>query len=277
MVAQASQTIAKTAARGSRDANPAARILVVEDNEIDAKRVQDALIRVARSLGVNDLADVEVVTRVEEVIPFLDEDSIDIYFVDLKIGDDQPTIGGKLIGEYLIERIRQASDAGIIVYSSEDAGTFESRCLLSGADQCIGKTTASDTPDIILSTALALWRRIRPFRVLLRARAHADRRFLVGGWLFDPESRELKNARGNHSVRLSRLEYLLLRHLVLVDGHELDRDTYATYVLGRPSDGPDRRLDSLVTRMRTKLGESVQIVPQGGGYRLLSIEEIEQK
>jgi DNA-binding response OmpR family regulator len=253
------------------------RILVVEDTDADATRVQDALLRVGVKLLLDQPLDIKTVTDVEGVMPYLDQDSIDIYFVDLKIRGNLPTIGDKLLGEYLIEKISESSNAGIIVYSSESVETHEARSLLAGADSYIGKTTAADTPDIILSTAMALWRRIRPIRVISsKSRAHARRRFLLGSWLFNPESRELQDNGSGRSIRLSQLEQVLLRHLVLVEGHEIDRETFAAYVLGRTTDNRDRRLDSIVTRLRAKLGGSVQIVSREGGYKLIDVDEIEQ-
>jgi DNA-binding response OmpR family regulator len=238
--------------------------------------VRDALLRVAVKLLLDQPLDIRTVTDVEGVMPYLDQDSIDIYFVDLKIKGNLPTVGDKLLGEYLIEKISESSNAGIIVYSSESVETHEARTLLAGADNYIGKTTAADTPDIILSTALALWRRIRPIRAISsKSRAHARRRFLLGHWLFSPESRELQD-NGSRSIRLSQLEHVLLRHLVLVEGHEIDRETFAAYVLGRTTDSRDRRLDSIVTRLRAKLGGSVQIVSREGGYKLIDVDEIEQ-
>jgi len=249
----------------------APRVLIIDDE-------QDAIDFVRRALtekiprAPNASFKINSVTEIRDIEPFLKSDSIDIYIVDLKLRDRQTALVEKQAGEALVQEILKSTSAGVIVYSSEPVDLQAVESLLAGADDYIAKGTA---PRVIQSKVLALWRRVQYSRPSFSPpHKHTNRVFLIGKWRFTVGSRELLDDRGE-SVRVSPIEHAFLSHIVTAETPEIDKDHFNAYVLGRETYHNDRRIDNLVSRLRTKLGDSAQFVAtRNEGYRLLGIVEI---
>ncbi len=205
------------------------------------------------------------------VVLGLDKDDVDIFIVDLKFKEHNEDLENKQVGEAVVRKIAEVSSAGIIVYSSEPIDqTVES--LFEGADDYIAKGTPNA---IIRSRVAALWRRIKTTRPAYSSRyAHSQRAFQIGTWKFEVASRDLTESSGK-TVRLTPLEHAVLSHVSTIDDHQIDRDHFSAYILGREAYDADRRLDNMVSRLRKKLGDSVQFVSnRNGGYKLVGVKEI---
>jgi len=93
---------------------------------------------------------------------------------------------------------------------------------------------------------------------------YTGRTFAIGEWQFVVGTRELSNASGA-TIKISPAEHAILRHIVLIEDHKIDRESFAAYILGRSLSPNDRRLDNIITRLRPKLGPTVEIIGQRGG------------
>jgi DNA-binding response OmpR family regulator len=253
------------------------RILIIDDERGDAELLAKALNeRWDRDFEAQHTSlDIAIVTDASSVQPYISNDGIDIYIVDLKLRASGSLKEDKFLGEELIGKISEATNAGIIVYSSEPADTEEARSLSIGADYYIWKSTPAR---IKRARVLALWRQIRLTRPSVSSvYTHTNRTFLIGDWRFTVGNRELKNG-GGQIIRLSPLEHAFMRYVAVVEGHEVDKESFNVHVLGRESYENDRRLDNLVSRLRSKLGDNVGIIStRDGGYRLLSVREVRNK
>jgi two-component system OmpR family response regulator len=254
-------------------ATEAPHILVIDDEQQsadDLKRVFSE--RSTRPDGISFR--VESITSPSDLAPYLASDRIDIYIVDLKFKQHGSDVEDKELGSALVRKIAETSNAGIIVYSTEPLDqTVES--LFDGADDYIAKGTPKA---IIRSRVVALWRRIKPTRPSLsEAYVHNKRTFLVGSWRFEIGSRELLNDNGQ-TVRISPIEHAFLSHMLTVEGHEIDKENFNVYILGRETYHDDRRIDNLVFRLRKKLGDTVQFIAnRGGGYKLINAKEVAKR
>jgi two-component system OmpR family response regulator len=210
-------------------------------------------------------------TSPARVVLNLDKDDVDIFIIDLKFNETDDALDSKQIGEAIVKKIAQVSSAGIIVYSSEPIDqTVES--LFEGADDYIAKGTPGA---IIRSRVAALWRRIKTTRPDHSAEyVHSLRAFQIGIWKFSISSRDLSATTGT-TVRLTPLEHAVLGHLTTIEENQIDREHFSAYILGREAYDADRRLDNMISRLRKKLGDSVQLVSnRSGGYKLLGVKEI---
>jgi two-component system OmpR family response regulator len=249
----------------------APRVLIIDDDHNAADALSRALSEPSKR-SQELLVEVAVVDDPASVDPFLERDSIDIYIVDLKLKENKIADEDKELGAALVRKIAESSSAGIIVFSSLPAEIQSAESLLEGADDYITKGTSKE---IIKSRVLSLWRRIRRTRPSTsNLYAHTNRTFLIGGWRFVIGSRELVSKVGGR-IRISSIEHAFLSHLAMIEGHEIDRDHFNVYVLGRETYHNDRRIDNLVSRLRAKLGDSVQIIAnRKDGYKLLNVEEV---
>lgn len=248
------------------------RVLILDDKRDNAEAFERALTQIEDKNNPSLKFIVEIITRPEDIQRYLTEDAIDIYVVDLKLTSSLAPIADKEIGNEIVRQISQSSSAGLVVYSSEPIDFQSPESLTDGADDYIGKGTE---PVIIRARVAALWRRVQKIRPsLMSAFAHTNRIFEIGRWHFVIGSRELTDELGQ-KVKISPTEHALLSHLVTIENHEIDREHFNTHVLGREIFIDDRRLDNLVSRLRSKLGDSVQIISlRNDGYRLLSIREL---
>lgn len=245
------------------------RVLVIDDN-IEHVRLVQRTLEEPQFDPKDEKFKVAAVMNPEGANQYIETDAIDIYLVDLKFGTAPSSLEDSTqVGKNLISRIRYDSNAAIVVYSGEREEAEAVSSLSAGADAYIWKTSG---PAILKAKVCALWRTIRLRRPLIRGfPIHENRTFNVGSWKFVIGNRIIESRNGRSS-KLSRLEYALLRHLVTTHEHEIDREGYFAYILGRKFKPSDRSLDSVVNRLRSKLGDEVEIISvRDVGYRLLGV------
>jgi DNA-binding response OmpR family regulator len=256
--------------RGSAPYAP--KILIVEDNLRYAIELMRAL-KVSPRAPQSTSFDVDVTHNAADALKYLADDKVDIYIIDLKLDDETDNSEGLESGKNLVKQIVEKSNAGVIVHSSLPAETDAAPLLLLGIDDYIEKPSK---PEIIRAKTLALWRRLQLVRPHFSgAFLHTNRVFQVGPWRFTVGNRDLKNDAGEIN-RLSATEHSVLRHLCTVQDHEIDRETFNLAILGRPVQERDRRMDTFIYKLRTKLGDEVRIISKRDGkYKLLSIQELD--
>ncbi len=209
-----------------------------------------------------------IALTVDRARGYLSDDTIDIYIVDLILDETQPD---RRIGAEFIAEVVAQTKAGIIVLTSLDEVDAKATELLrQGADDYIRKPADLD---YVRARMEALWRRIQLVRPSAKGLyAHNNREFLLGNWKFVVGNRILSNSEGE-TLKLSPTEHAFLRHLCVNEMHECDVATFNIEVLGRKSHEENMRVDNLVYRLRTKLGENLELVANDGKYRLLQVNE----
>ena len=251
------------------------RVLIIDDDEAVATHVRD-IVRDANFGPMNEIPDVFYVTDVRQVDKYLSADDIDLYIVDLKLRyPDNPELVDRKLGMHLVRKIAATCTGGQIIYSSEDIDTNNTEALADdGADDYIQKETVYDKPNVIRSKIKKLWGSMQSKRALRTLPTlYTGRTFAIGEWQFVVGTRELSNASGA-TIKISPAEHAILRHIVLIEDHKIDRESFAAYILGRSLSPNDRRLDNIITRLRPKLGPTVEIIGQRGeGYKIPNIFE----
>jgi DNA-binding response OmpR family regulator len=252
-------------------ASYAPKVLIVEDNLRYAFELMRVL-KASPSIRTSILFDVDVVHNADDAFRFLADDKIDIYIVDLKLEEGPSSDEGLESGRNLVRQILEKSNAGVIVHSSVPAETDAVPLLMLGIDDYVEKPSK---PEIVRAKTLALWRRLQLVRPQFSgAFLHTNRVFLVGPWRFTVGNRDLKNDAGE-IVRLSATEHSVLRHLCTVEGHEVDREIFNLEILGRPLHERERRMDTFIYKLRSKLGDGVQLISKRDGiYKLISVREL---
>ena len=246
----------------------APEILIVEDDA----RLAVALVNAFEDWETKKLhgrCKAHIALTVDRARSFLSDDSIDIYVVDLILDEAQPD---RRIGAEFIADIVARTKAGIIVFTSlGEADAKATELLRQGADDYIRKPA-----DLIyvLARVEALWRRTQYVRPTTRGlHTHNNREFILGSWRFAIGSRILSNSEGD-KLKLSPTEHAFLRYLCVNEMHECDVATFNVEVLGRETHEENMRVDNLVYRLRTKLGNNLELVANDGKYRLLQVKEI---
>jgi DNA-binding response OmpR family regulator len=268
------------------------RVLIVEDHLDYAVNLMRAL-REPSAVFPPVKFEIDLAPDPQGALQHIERDDIDVYIVDLKFKDEQnPGTENAEIGKSLVKSIVECTDSGVIVHTGEDAEENAVQLLLLGADDYIEKLPRSSEYDqirrgthleirerglheIIKAKVVALWRRVQLTRAPRSIGfAHTDRVFLVGDWNFVIGSRDLKDSRGE-TIRISATEASLLRHLCVVENHEIDIETFNISILGRSSLDKDKRIDNYIYRIRNRLGPSVQITSKREGvYKLIGVKEI---
>ncbi|HEX3348679.1 MAG TPA: response regulator transcription factor [Acetobacteraceae bacterium] len=128
----------------------------------------------------------------------------------------------------------------LVVPGSDDAARVQA--LELGADDVIGREAS---PSEILARTRAVIRR--------RAQSAASREGTTG-WRFVPARRDLIRPDGTR-VALTAAEFALLDVLVRNQGAAIDRETLFAEVFRRPFQPMDRAIDTLVAKLRAKLGD----------------------
>lgn len=251
------------------------RVLIIDDDEDMATRVRD-IVREANFGPMSETPNVSYVTDVRQVDEYLGADDIDVYIVDLKLSyPDNPELVDRELGMHLVRKIAATCTGGQIIYSSEDVDTNNAEALAEdGADDYIQKETVYDKPHVIRAKIKKLWGSMQSKRALRTLPTiYTGRTFAIGEWQFIVGSRELSNAAGA-TIKISPAEHAVLRHIVLIEDHKIDRENFAAYILGRSLSPNDRRLDNIIGRLRLKLGPTVEIIGQRGeGYKIPNIFE----
>ncbi len=183
--------------------------------------------------------------------------AIDLIILDLMMpGED---------GLTLCRNLRAESDIPVIMITAMGEETDRIIGLEMGADDYLAKPF---NPRELVARIKAVLRRTHSFRH--RTTENLPERLVFEGWTLFPASRELIDPQ-QVLVPLSTAEFALLMALVTHPGRTLSRDQLLDLARGRDSHAFDRAIDTLVSRLRRKLGDqprSPQMIKtiHGGGY-----------
>ena len=194
-----------------------------------------------------------------EMQRLLTDAAIDLIVLDLMMpGED---------GLTLCRHLRAGPDAGIPVIMLTAMGEETDRIigLEMGADDYLAKPF---NPRELLARIKAVLRRTGDARARPTGARPEQIRFL--GWTLLPGARELIDPEQT-LVPLSTAEFALLMALVSRPGRVLSRDQLLDLARGRDARVFDRAIDTLVSRLRRKLGDQPrepQIIKtiRGDGY-----------
>jgi two-component system, OmpR family, response regulator len=182
-------------------------------------------------------------------------DQISLVVLDIMLPDTD--------GFTLCQAVRRQSDVPIIMLTANSDETDRIVGLELGADDYIAKPYS---PRELLARIKAIHRRY-----------HADtkgaeppRYYRFGGFALDIVARTLTTPEGE-AVRLSGLDFQLLRYFVEHPGEVLDRSQLSEETRGRDSGPLDRYLDVQVSRLRQRLNDNGRLpdlikTVRGAGY-----------
>jgi len=183
--------------------------------------------------------------------------AIDLIVLDLMMpGED---------GLTLCRNLRAESDIPVIMLTAMGEETDRIIGLEMGADDYLAKPF---NPRELLARIKAVLRRTGSAQARSPREAPESLRFL--GWTLLPGARELIDPEQT-LVPLSTAEFALLMAFVTRPGRVLSRDQLLDLARGRETRVFDRAIDTLVSRLRRKLGDqprNPQIIKtvRGGGY-----------
>ncbi len=183
--------------------------------------------------------------------------AIDLVVLDLMMpGED---------GLTLCRNLRAGSDIPVIMLTAMGEETDRIVGLEMGADDYLAKPF---NPRELLARIRAVLRRSGDAQERAPREAPEQLRFL--GWTLFPGTRELVDSEQT-LVPLSTAEFALLMAFVSRSGRVLSRDQLLDLARGRDTRVFDRSIDTLVSRLRRKLGDpprNPKIIKtvRGGGY-----------
>ena len=183
--------------------------------------------------------------------------AIDLIILDLMMpGED---------GLTLCRNLRAESDIPVIMVTAMGEDTDRIIGLEMGADDYLAKPF---NPREMLARIKAVLRRAPTSQD--RAAENLPERMIFENWTLLPASRELIDP-NQVLVPLSTAEYALLMALITHPGRVLSRDQLLDLARGRDNRTFDRAIDTLVSRLRRKLGDeprNPQIIKtiRSGGY-----------
>jgi len=234
-------------AADNRDATPARRILVIEDEAHIRK-----FLRIALEAHGYEVIEAR---RGEEGLELTVSGRPSLVILDLGLPD--------MDGHAVITRLREWSATPILVMSVRSEEQEVVRALDAGANDYVTKPAG----------IAELMARIR---VLLRDQGSGDRGSGIvrcGALKIDLARRIV--SRGEEEIKLTRKEYQLLRLLATGGGRVLKHEELLTAIWGPEFARETHHLRVLVSALRHKLGDdpgSPEYIrtAQGVGYRLLS-------
>jgi len=188
---------------------------------------------------------------------FLTNAAVDLIVLDLMMpGED---------GLTLCRNLRAESDIPVIMLTAMGEDTDRIVGLEMGADDYLAKPF---NPRELLARIKAVLRRSDGSRE--RAPREAPEQLAFQGWTLLPGARELIDPQ-QVLVPLSTAEFALLMAFVTRPGRVLSRDQLLDLARGRDTRAFDRAIDTLVSRLRRKLGDqprNPQIIKtiRGDGY-----------
>jgi two-component system, OmpR family, torCAD operon response regulator TorR len=181
----------------------------------------------------------------------------DLILLDLGLPDED--------GLVVARRIRASSTVPLVLVTQRSADADKIAGLELGADDYVTKPF----------NPRELSARIR--NILARADRGASRQVLedvvrFGGWTLDLGRYTLTDGGGN-AVPLTRAEFDVLKALLQASGRAVTREMLLDAIRARNTEGSDRAIDVLVSRLRRKLesGEgppTIIITVLGVGYRI---------
>jgi two-component system OmpR family response regulator len=184
--------------------------------------------------------------------------AVDLVLLDVMLPDED--------GVAFCRRVRAISNLPIVMLTALGQGPHRVAGLDAGADDYIAKPF---DPDELLARIRAVLRRSKARPMPPGIGHRGRRRYRFGGWVLDVARREVWSEDGV-LITLTSGEFDLL--LAFCDHPEmpLSREHLVELTTGKPSDGIDRRIDILVSRIRKKLsGDTVLLkTVRNGGYQL---------
>lgn len=222
------------------------RILVVEDVSV----VQVMLAGCLRTAGYW----IATASSAGEARSMLDKGDFDLVMLDIELPDGD--------GLSLLREIKARSTQPVILVSGRDRPEQRAQGLDLGADDYVPKPVYP--PELLARVKNVLAR--NPAAIPIARRTRFDR------WVIDAEARMVTTECGA-PIKLTKAEFDLLHHLVQRPGRLLARENLA-WLLG--TDHPDtdlRSIDTLVSRIRRKLGAERNAVIEtcrGLGYRFIA-------
>lgn len=224
-------------------------ILVVDDHQ----EIRELVQRFLTDHGYR----VSVAANGTEMKKTLADAAIDLIVLDLMMpGED---------GLTLCRNLRAESAVPIIMLTAMGEETDRIIGLEMGADDYLAKPF---NPRELLARIKAVLRRSDSARE--RSPQEAPQRLRFLGWTLLPGARELIDP-AQTLVPLSTAEFALLMAFATRPGRVLSRDQLLDLARGRDTHAFDRAIDTLVSRLRRKLGDqprNPQIIKtvRGGGY-----------
>jgi DNA-binding response OmpR family regulator len=236
-----------------RMAEPAARILVVEDEPQLRGLLRLYLEREGHH--VTDAGDGR------SALEAFDAHGADLVILDLMLPGMQ--------GEAVLDALRDARDVPVLITSAKRSDAERIAGLRAGADDYLAKPF---NPHELTARVAAILRRSRP------PAARDDEAPIVslagGRLVLDPASRRYTLA-GTDGGRLTPGEVALLLALARRPGSVWTRDQLLEVVARRPDEVYERVVDVHVANLRRKLGDDagepwlIETIP-GTGYRLVA-------
>ncbi len=226
-----------------------AHILVVDDHQ----EIRELVQRFLRDHGYR----VSTVANGGEMKKYLADAAIDLVVLDLMMpGED---------GLTLCRNLRAESTIPIIMLTAMGEETDRIVGLEMGADDYLAKPF---NPRELLARIKAVLRRSEGAN--RRSPHEMPERLRFLGWTLLPGARELIDP-DQTLIPLSTAEFALLMAFATRPGRVLSRDQLLDLARGRDTHAFDRAIDTLVSRLRRKLGDeprNPQIIKtvRGGGY-----------
>jgi DNA-binding response OmpR family regulator len=170
-----------------------------------------------------------------------------------------------LDGITVCERLREFTDAYILMLTARDADTDKVRALSTGADDYLVKPFSSTE---LVARSHAMLRRPRGPQ---GTHAPGRERLEAGPLVLDTHARTA--AVDGDDVQLTRTEYDILELLVRADGAVVAREDIIEAIRGGEWFGDPQVVDAHVARLRAKLGDTARrrrfiLTVRGVGYRL---------
>ena len=224
-------------------------LLVVDDH----REIHELLQRFLTDHGYR----VSVAADGSEMKRRLADAAIDLIVLDIMMpGED---------GLTLCRNLRVGSDTPVILLTAMGEETDRIVGLEMGADDYLAKPF---NPRELLARIKAVLRRAGG--AVDRSQREAPERLSFLGWTLLPAARELIDP-AQTLVPLSTAEFTLLMAFATHPGRVLSRDQLLDLARGRDAQAFDRAVDTLVSRLRRKLGDdprNPQIIKtvRGGGY-----------
>ena len=223
------------------NANKAATILIVDDEERMRKLIKDFLTKA--EFSTLEAADGEEALEVFEE----NRNKISLILLDVMMP--------KLDGWSVLRQIRQTSKVPVVMLTARGEEQDELFGYELGVDEYISKPFS---PKILVARVEAILKRTMP-----QANEVKD----YGGIEIDPSGRTVKVDGKN--IDLSLREYELLKYLLDNEGIALSRDKILNNVWNYDYYGDSRTIDSHIKKIRHKLGKKGKYIEtiRGVGYK----------
>lgn len=165
---------------------------------------------------------------------------------------------GEVTGTDVLREIRAVSDVPVIILTSLSDPVDRIINLELGADDQVHKSVPERE---ILARMRAVLRRAQPAAERPRT-----------GWVISEAQRDVFRPDGR-PCGLTTAEFGVLRMLVAAKGEAVSRARLSEQVFGRPLHPGDRAVDTVVSKLRDKLGASAIVTVRPLGYAFAGLAE----